>query len=158
MKRIKNTLLKIFIVTLIISISSIKVMADPCSNCNDALIIQSHVMTENYRYTVGMLTPFVGGASDTYLGGSWNNDLSKFINFMGAVVSAWELWRNSLLQWQTSFSLLALNNSLIGAAGQYWEQLHAAEINFHYEMAVLDRDYCNCLIGRGCATSCNFLN
>ncbi len=120
----------------------------PCDNCNSILIDQSQVLIENYRYNIVMITPLVGQNSESYAGGSFDNDISRTINIIGAIMGVWDSLK------AVTFGTVVTVNQLLNATGQYWEQISQLRIQFQYDSAVIDRDYCNCLQTRGCANGC----
>lgn len=156
MKTYKNALCRIFLLAIAFSSSVSNAISDPCESCNTAVTFQAHMLTERYRYEIAQLTPFVGSESGSFVGGSWDNGFSQFLNTMGAITALWDSMSKVPSTYGSATAYAVFVNSLFSASAIYWEQINMAQIQFDYDLAVLDRDYCNCILSRGCATSCDF--
>lgn len=129
---------------------STKILAQsPCEACMIAEGFLAENLVNNYRYNIASITPLWGEDSDSYIGGAFANDFSHGLDSMSWIISAWEGLRGT-----PGFGTIVLSNDLLGASNVYWSQMANLKISFQYDMAVMDRDFCNCLQSRGCANGC----
>ena len=153
----KSILLLLLFTVLMVCTINFNANAGPCENCATAYVVSSNMQVNNYRYNLANITPFFGQDATTYIGGD-QYSFSQGLNAMEAIIGLFSAltsspnWGPSLPGW--GFGQASLVNQMLGASGTYWSQWQQLHIQFQYDGAVLDNQFCACLNQRGCANGC----